>query len=80
MAQNTTFEFYNAAAPGSSKRAKPYVAGKKGLRAVNRIRTGEDWVEKDWIDCDVHFGLDAHCLGYLYAIARASKRRETLRR
>ena len=73
MAHNATFEFYNATAAGGIKRAKPYVRSKNGLRVENRIRTSEDWVEKDWIDCDVHFGLDAHYLGYLYAIARAGR-------
>ena len=73
MAQNAAFKTYNARAVRSIKREKLHAGGRKDLQAANRVHADKDWVEKDWIDCDVHFGLDANYLGYLYGIAKVGR-------
>jgi hypothetical protein len=55
---------YNAASDGKSDDCS-----KKSRQDANRILASEDW-----IDCDVHFGLDVDYVGYLYGVARAGGR------
>jgi len=62
---------YSTHFAGDSQRAKSGISSKKNVHAVNRA--GEVWPEKDSIDCDVHFGLDAQYLGYLYGAASSRR-------
>jgi len=59
MARNTTVENYDSTYAGHAKRAKPRLA-------IVRL-------EGDWIDCDVHLGLEVHYVGYLCAMARLGR-------
>src|SRR5690349_313073 len=71
MARHACTELHNATTAGSIKRAKPRVLSKKDLQIVTRTRNRAVWPEHDLIDCDVHFDLEVHYLGYLYATARS---------
>jgi len=53
---------YNAS---SERSAKPNDLSKKSRQDANHVLTSEDW-----IDCEVHFGLDPFYVGSLYAAAQ----------